>query len=363
MGRQELTARLMGWPPLPVRFPAFDGLTCPVTSAFSSPLPILRSSDPSSPLRFPPSGSSRAPPAIYGLPLTPAPVLRSLARADGTDRRVFLAAFVVFLGAIVFSLAGSALMGFAPAQAGRALGWIAEHLGPTYDQLVQGPTWIYMSILPLLSLTLYWRELGPARSFGFLVWGSVVGATAELVGTTTGFPFGHYSYGDMFGAKILGHVPYFIPPSWYALSIVSLDLARRMRLSLAGRVAMTAVFMVLWDVALDPAMNRAFPFWNYRADGVYFGMPLVNWGGWLLTSAVIAAGYETFLRGLQPQPDPFVQRWGPRLYAANVLFPSAICLFFGAPWAGLFGVAALAAALLLVRVRAQGPDRPLAVTT
>jgi len=279
-------------------------------------------------------------------------VLRPFAQTEGTDRRVFLVAFSVFLGAIVFSLAGSALMGLAPAQAGVALGWIAEHIGLVYTDLVKGPTWAYMALLPVLSLSLYWRELGPRRSFAFLVWGAVIGATAELAGTTTGIPFGHYSYGDWLGAKIAGHVPYFIPPSWYALSIVSLDLARRLRIGLAGRIIATAVFMVLWDVALDPAMNHAFPFWNYRADGVYFGMPLVNWGGWLLTSAVIALGYETFLGGLKPQPDPFVRRWGPRLYAANVLFPSAICLFFGAPVAGLFGVVALGVALGLVRARA-----------
>jgi carotene biosynthesis associated membrane protein len=288
-------------------------------------------------------------------------LLRSSAGPDGPDRRVFLAAFAVFVGAILFSLAGSALLTLAPAQAGVALGWIAQHLGLAYDDLVKGPTWAYMALLPVLALALYWRELGPARSFAFLAWGAAVGAAAELVGTTTGFPFGHYAYGEWLGAKIAGHVPYFIPPSWYALSIVSLDLARRMRLSLAGRVLTAAAFMVLWDVALDPAMNHAFPFWSYRADGVYFGMPLVNWAGWLLTSAVIVLGYETFLGGLAPAPDRFVRRWGPRLYAANVLFPAAICLLFGAPLAGAFGAAALAAVLGVVRRAERRGAQPAAV--
>jgi len=272
-------------------------------------------------------------------------------------RRVFLVTFGLFVGACLFSLGGSVLINFFPAQAAAALGWIAEHLGLAYPDLIKGPTWAYMALLPVLAFSLYVPELGWARSFGFLAWGAAVGATSELIGTNTGFPFGHYSYGEWLGAKIAGDVPYFIPPSWYALSLVSLDLARRLGLNRAGRVLATAAFMVLWDVALDPAMNHAFPFWQYRADGVYFGMPLVNWGGWFLTSAIIALGYEKLLGGLAPAPDAFVRRWGPRVYAANVLFPVGICLVFGAPLAGLFGLLGLAVPMALLKRRSGAARR------
>lgn len=277
------------------------------------------------------------------------------------SRRVFLIAFWVFTASIVFSVLGTLAL-FIPA--------VAEFFRPYMGGLVQTPTWIYMGLLPVLSLSLYWRELGARRSVGFLVVGSVIGAAAELVGTQTGFPFGAYSYEHWLGPKIAGHVPYFIPPSWYALSIVSLDLARRYGLGRWGRIAATALLMVAWDVALDPAMNEAFPFWTYSAPddaglltaGLFFGMPLVNWGGWLLTSAVIAAAYEFGLGGLGRAPSPFVRTWAPPLYALNLLFPIAVCFLYGLPWAGVVGLLALAVPMLLLR-RAEGrrDERPAPV--
>ena len=269
-----------------------------------------------------------------------------------SSQRVFRLAFWAFVASIGFSIAGSLLL-YIPA--------VNAFFAPYLGSLIKTPTWIYMALLPVLSLALYWRELGPGRSLAFLAVGSVIGASAELLGTQTGIPFGAYAYNEMLGAKIAGHVPWFIPPSWYALSIVCLDLARRFGFGRAGRVVATAVLMVVWDVSLDPAMNYAFPFWTYAipenptfwTDALFFGMPLVNWGGWLLTSALIALAYEA-LGGLAVAPTDFVARWAPPLYALNLFFPAAVSLLNGAPWAGLVGLVAMAVPLLLLR-RAPAP--------
>jgi putative membrane protein len=285
--------------------------------------------------------------------------------ARPTDRIIFTAALAVFAGSIVFSLAGAALLNYAPHLAAPALGWIATHTGLTLDRLIMWPTWLNMAMLPVIALALFFRELGTRadgtfdarrawlRSAAFLLAGSAIGAAAELVGTQTGFPFGPYSYGDFLGPKIAGHVPWLIPPSWYALSIVSYDLARRLGAGRAGRVAGTALFMVLWDVALDPAMNHAFPFWKYDVGGVFFGMPLTNWAGWALTSAAIGATYEFALGGLRPAPDEWVRRWSPAFYAVNSLFSVGVCLAYGALLAGLAGAAGLAFALGLLALRGR----------
>jgi putative membrane protein len=258
-----------------------------------------------------------------------------------TDR-AFRVVLVFFVGSILFSVAGTVLLNFFPAQAGVALGWIAEHLGLGLNDLIKGPTWVYMAVLPVLTFLLYLPDLGLRRSVLFLLWGSAVGAAAELLGTQTGFPFGAYTYGDFLGAKIAGHVPWFIPPSWYAVSLVAYDLARRLRVDTVATVVWGAVFMTLWDVALDPAMSRAFPFWTYGAEGFYFGMPLSNWGGWLVTSLVIVGGYH-YWGGLRTAPA-----WAPTLYALNVLFPVLICLLYGIPLAGVIGLAALVFVFLVV---------------
>ena len=277
-----------------------------------------------------------------------------------TSRRVFLIALGLFAGSVVFSLAGAALLNFAPQAAGTALSAIAEATGLSLDDLIKLPTWLNMAMLPVLAFTLYLGELGWGRSLAFLAAGSVIGAAAELVGTQTGFPFGPYSYGDFLGPKIAGHVPWLIPPSWYAISIVSLDLARRLGLGRWGRIGGVALFMVLWDVALDPAMNHAFPFWKYDVGGVFFGMPLVNWAGWALTSVLIGLAYE-LLGGLDAAPDAFVQAWAPRFYLLNAAFSVGICFVYQAPLAGLAGLAAIGVVVgLLWRAQRADvpPDRP-----
>ena len=135
------------------------------------------------------------------------------------------------------------------------------------------------------------------------------------------------------------------------VSIVSLDLGRRMGLGRWGRIGAVALFMVLWDVALDPAMNHAFPFWKYDVGGVFFGMPLVNWAGWALTSVVIGIGYEFLLGGLKAEPDAFVRFWAPLFYAVNSAFSVGVCFVYGAPLAALAGLAGLAIAFGLLWLR------------
>lgn len=273
------------------------------------------------------------------------------------SRQVFLIAFGLFAGSVVFSLTGAALLNFAPGPGWAAVNAIESAVGLGYDDLVKIPTWINMAMLPVLAFTLYLGELGWARSVGFLIVGCVVGAAAELIGTQTGFPFGPYSYGDFLGAKIAGHVPWLIPPSWYAIALVSLDLGRRLGLGRLGRIGAVALFMVLWDVALDPAMNHAFPFWKYDVGGVFFGMPLVNWAGWALTSVMIGAGYEA-LGGLRAAPDAFVRTWAPRFYIVNTAFSIGVCFVYRAPFAGLAGLAGLAAAVAILWWRRDAAPPP-----
>ncbi|MEM1042676.1 MAG: bisanhydrobacterioruberin hydratase CruF [Bacteroidota bacterium] len=263
-----------------------------------------------------------------------------------STHRLFLLCLALFAGSILFSVAGTVLLNFFPAQAGVALGWIAANLGLDLDALIKGPTWVYMALLPVLSLLLYLPDLGWTRSVLFLLWGSAIGAVAELLGTQTGFPFGAYTYGDYLGAKLAGHVPWFIPPSWYAVAIIAYDLARRMKVGTTATIVWGAVFMVLWDVALDPAMSKAFPFWTYETEGIFFGMPLSNWAGWFVTSLLIVWGFDRLLGGLQSAPA-----WAPTLYALNVIFPVLICLLYGLPLAGLIGLVALGVALAVVGSR------------
>ncbi|PSQ95829.1 MAG: hypothetical protein BRD55_09395 [Bacteroidetes bacterium SW_9_63_38] len=255
---------------------------------------------------------------------------------------LFQFSFWLFVGSICFSVAGMLLLKLFPTA--------MELFGPVYTKLVKTPTWTFMTMLAILPILMYGPTLGWRRLAGFIVWGCAIGAAGELIGTTgllsvggVVLPFGGYHYTEWLGPKIAGHVPYFIPPSWFAMSIVSLDLARRVVSSRWGSLLLGTIFMVLWDVSLDPAMNNAFPYWNYAVNGFFFGMPFSNWCGWFGVTLIIMLGYEGLRGDHEIQND-----WAPVVYALNCLFPLSISLLRDLYLASLVGAVAMAVPLVLL---------------
>jgi putative membrane protein len=245
-------------------------------------------------------------------------------------RRIIIGLLALFAGSIGFSLGGMTLLRYVPsaaAQAGALLPW-----------LMKVPTWVYMVTLPALVLVLYLPRIGWRRSILALIWGSFVGMMAELIGTGTGLPFGEYAYTAFLNPKIMGDVPWFIPPSWYAVSMISLDLATRLGLTKAARLGAAALFMVLWDVGLDPAMGAGFPIWEWKVEGFFYSMPAINWIGWFVTSLVIVWGFEDLVGLRFREPTP----WTARIWVVNGLLPVGICVITG------LGTAALAGGLALL---------------
>jgi len=264
-------------------------------------------------------------------------------QASTTTHRLFQIALGLFAGAIAFSFLGILLLTFIPSS--------MELFAPYMNSLIQAPTWTYMTLLGLIPLLMYGPVLGARRMSIIVVWGCVIGGGSELIGTTGwlsgllglswSFPFGDYTYTGWLGPEFAGHVPYFIPASWFAMALISLDLARRIPTGRGARVLIATVFMVLWDVSLDPAMNGAgsaagtVPFWRYAVDGFYYGMPLSNWFGWFLVSYIIIWGYEAFAGGLDT-----VHTYAPIVYALNCLFPLLILLVQGLYIPLLIGIVA-----------------------
>ncbi len=252
----------------------------------------------------------------------------------------------VFGGSIVFSLGGMTLLRYVPssaAQAGALLPW-----------LMKVPTWAYMVTLPALVFVLYLPRIGWRRSVLAVIWGSFVGMMAELIGTGTGLPFGEYAYTAFLNPKIMGEVPWFIPPSWYAVSMVSLDLAGRLGLTKGSRLGAAALFMVLWDVGLDPAMGAGFPIWEWRVEGFYYSMPAINWVGWFLTSLLIAWGYED----LADISFDSSNSWTVAVWLLNGLLPVGICLIAGLGAAALAGGVALLIPVLATWDRHSSSPEP-----
>ncbi len=154
---------------------------------------------------------------------------------------------------------------------------------------------VYM-VLGMAAVAVYaYRTLGVWHWLGFMVPAISLSLCSELLGTSTGFPFGHYRYLSGLGYKIAGLVPFTIPLSWFYLGFSAYIIARVGLSTLAipqwlqnlGSIAIGAVLLTSWDFVLDPAMSQTtIPFWIWEQPGDFFGMPYENFAGWFGTGCV-----------------------------------------------------------------------------
>ena len=113
----------------------------------------------------------------------------------------------------------------------------------------------------------------------------------EYLGVTTGWPYGAFEYGISLGPMLSG-VPaalpvFFIPLVLNAYLLCLLLLGGRAGSRLA-RLAVVIPAVVTMDVVLDPAAV-SLGFWSFDGGGVFYGVPLSNYVGWVV-SAVVAVG-------------------------------------------------------------------------
>jgi putative membrane protein len=169
-------------------------------------------------------------------------------------------------------------------------------VGETAMQLSMANGGVVDIILGAVAVSIYaYRMLGWRTWLAFMLPAICISLGSELLGTSTGFPFGDYSYLSGLGYKIAGLVPFTIPVSWFYVGLSSYLIARvglnvAQKPSLIRHIAAIAVGAVLftcWDFALEPAMSQtSFPFWYWEQAGAFFGTPYQNYAGWFGTSAL-----------------------------------------------------------------------------
>ena len=153
-------------------------------------------------------------------------------------------------------------------------------------------------IVLLLTLWHASHAVGPRLTLAFFAITVVTSWLFEQIGVTTGLIYGSYHYTATLGPS-LGSVPVLIPLAWFVLVYSSYGLAnlivdrwpsefvgggrRLIRLALLGALVITAL-----DLVVDPILSGpGFRAWVWDITGPYYGVPLQNYLGWLVTASVI----------------------------------------------------------------------------
>jgi putative membrane protein len=203
-------------------------------------------------------------------------------------------------------------------------------------------SYLSTALIALPAALAFARRFGARRSALALGALSLYGYAIETIGVATGFPYGTFSYGDRLGPKLLGLVPFILPLSWAPLvlgAVAALEpAARRSTATSAVWIAGAALLLVAIDGVLDPGAVRM-GLWEWPDGGPFFGVPLTNYVGWLLSSLGAAALLVALAPWGSTRPEPSMLDsallalafWTGVAVVSGLWFPAAlgVCLYAG----------------------------------
>ena len=139
----------------------------------------------------------------------------------------------------------------------------------------------------LMFLLLMWNEaelnikLLKAFLFAFFV-----GILTEMIGVNTGWLFGSYHYGSVFGEKIKG-VPILIGLNWfcivYASYQIAISLSNKLKFNWVGTSLMTSTIATIFDWIMEPVALKL-GFWQWQDNEI----PIFNYMSWFGVSFLVA---------------------------------------------------------------------------
>lgn len=223
------------------------------------------------------------------------------------------------------------------------------------------PSYAATVLTALPSLVALWVCLGGRSAAVALLALAAFAFAIESTGTATGFPYGEFYYSEALGPKLFGLAPYILPVSYVPLVVGAVaaafptvedrpDSAPTRRFSW---ILGSTLVLVLMNGVLDPGA-AALGFWVWQGGGPYYGVPVSNYLGWLLSG--LLAAYLLIRLGRWGAPPP------PGLLDSAII---AMAFWAGvACFSGLFLPALLGVALYLfllrrrVRLRSDATHAP-----
>lgn len=223
-------------------------------------------------------------------------------------------------------------------------------------------------------------HVGFRRTLVHIPLGYALAWLSEYSSIHWGFPYGDYYYIPatvgrelwVFGVPFMDSLSYvFLSYCSYStaiflLSPVTIQAGRFLVLETRGlrrsweTWVLGAFLFVLLDIVLDPVTlqgHRWFlgQIYGYRVEGFYFGIPMSNFGGWLLVGFVLVGTLQLLdrVRGLEPRGVTILNRasamdlLGPLLYLSVLAFSLTVTFWIGEIFMGLVGCLLIAYPALL----------------
>lgn len=176
-----------------------------------------------------------------------------------------------FLGLVAFSLAGSLFS--------RLTGLDPGPIAPAASLLTLGAG-VAATFADYVGKAAHpWPRLAAAL---------LLGATTEIVGLATGFPFGRYEYTGAWWPSLplgVGPFPLALPFAWLLMagaSRLSLPALRPLPCALLGGLLAACI-----DLAMEPVLAGPLRYWRWLDRGpLPGGAPIANFLGWWATATV-----------------------------------------------------------------------------
>jgi uncharacterized membrane protein len=224
-------------------------------------------------------------------------------------------------------------------------------------------------------------HLGWRRTLLFLPVGYSLAWLSEYSSIHWGFPYGDYFYIPstldrelwVCGVPFMDSLSYvFLSYCSYSMAIFILSpvcfqkcqilILETQQLRRSPRtLILGACLFVLLDIIIDPVAFRGDRWflgliYGYRETGLYFGIPMSNFGGWLLVGLVMMAMLQLLdaIRFLEPRKAsilagiPGIKMLGPVLYVSILAFNLAVTFWIGEYFLGVVGCTILFFPSLLV---------------
>ena len=162
----------------------------------------------------------------------------------------------------------------------------------------------FIVLFALPSCVALTRWAGLRRGVAAIAALSFLPLAVEAFAVWTGFPYGGFSYSGKLGPTLMGLVPFSVAFAYLPILLGSMGLASRFSgRNLVRFAAASSAVNVAMDLVIDPAAV-SIGFWSYADPGPYYGVPAVNFLGWLLTGFIYSAIFYLLMGEKAEYPVP-----------------------------------------------------------